>query len=477
MANNNAQIKGYKDFSKGIISPKNISRDLLGEGSVQFAMNIDFDEVYGHATARKGSIQVGSAISGATDIYGINAIRTFNSNIPVVAVRDGSASRMYYWNGSAWTASTGWTGKGLGKHRFASLNGSIFVVNGTNDMMSSTNGASWVTTNCPTSLVLSYITRYRGRLFGLTPAGVLYFSSIVNPSANPFITWTTATDNIIINPDDGGYASGFALVGSSLLVFKNNGFYRVDATNSAVTPDDLYHVGAISQEAITVAKGIVYFYSGTAVYTTNGTLDPQEISRPIQHIIEAIPDDNEVYMTSNEQFVYMFVGDLNLEGEGYSNVVLRYSIRSDSWTLYSYPYKLKGLYYNDKDNTIYGGGVNLIYKIEQNDTTDNTNIIPYSLVMQEMDSGSRAYPVSIQGTGIHVFTKNGLNSRITTVFFGEGGERLETREIDNEFKNFIQKPQEQGRYFDLTWSGVIKDKRPVFEGIEVNYKTSQVNNL
>ena len=221
--------ESYRQFEAGIISPDSIARDKIKgttQNSVAFAYNVDFDSIMGYIKGRKGSIKIGSSISGVEDIQGISALRTFTSNIPVVATSNGSNSNMYYWNGSAWTASTGWTSKGLGKHRFAQLGGSIFVVNGVNDMMSSTNGASWVTTNCPTSLVLSYITRYRGRIIAMTTSGTVYFSSIINPAVSPFITWTTATNFFIVNPDDGGYASGFATVGNVLLIFKNNGFYK-----------------------------------------------------------------------------------------------------------------------------------------------------------------------------------------------------------------------------------------------------------
>jgi hypothetical protein len=238
--------------------------------------------------------------------------------------------RLQYWNGSAWTASTGWTSKGLGQHRFAQLGGSLFVVNGVNDMMSSTNGASWVTTNCPTSLVLSYITRYRGRLVAMTTNGTVYFSSIINPSVSPFITWTPSTDFFRVNPDDGGYASGFATVGNVLLIFKNNGFYRTDITNEFVVPDDLYQVGAISQEAITVSQGMCFFYSGTSIYKTDGSAYPQDIARTIQAYIDLISNKSDVYMTSNEHYVYLEVGSIVIDGITYSNVVFRYSIRNFS---------------------------------------------------------------------------------------------------------------------------------------------------
>ena len=459
--------ESYRQFEAGIISPDSIARDKIKgttQNSVAFAYNVDFDSIMGYIKGRKGSIKIGSSISGVEDIQGISALRTFTSNIPVVATSNGSNSNMYYWNGSAWTASTGWTSKGLGKHRFAQLGGSIFVVNGVNDMMSSTNGASWVTTNCPTSLVLSYITRYRGRIIAMTTSGTVYFSSIINPAVSPFITWTTATNFFIVNPDDGGYASGFATVGNVLLIFKNNGFYRADITNEFVVPDDLYQVGAVSQEAITVAQGLCYFYSGTSIYKTDGAAYPVDIGRTIQNYLDLISNKSDVYMSSNEHFVYLEVGNIVINGLTYSNIVFRYSIRSDSWTIYGYPYRVKHIFYNDKDNKIYAGSVNNIYEIEGNYVNDNNTAIPYEVLFQELDGGMRGMTKSINNN-LAIYTKYANGSSIGLE--NDEGKKEEAYVVS---EHRVARPFNlQGNWFNVKWSGIIGSKLPIFEGIDVFY--------
>lgn len=459
--------ESYRQFDAGIISPKSIARDKIKgstKNSVEFAYNVDFDTVMGYVQGRKGSIKIGTSISGVTDIQGITALRTFTNNIPVVATSNGSNSNMYYWNGSAWTASTGWTSKGLGQHRFAQLGGSLFVVNGVNDMMSSTNGASWVTTNCPTSLVLSYITRYRGRLVAMTTDGTVYFSSIINPSVSPFITWTPSTNFFRVNPDDGGYASGFATVGNVLLIFKNNGFYRTDITNEFVTPDDLYQVGAVSQEAITVSQGYCFFYSGTSVYKTDGSAYPADIARPIQAYIDLISNKSDVYMTSNEHYVYLEVGSIVIDGITYGNVVFRYSIRNDSWTIFGYPYRVKQLFYNDKDNKVYSGSSNNIYEVEGNYVTDNTTPIAYEVIFQELDGGMRGMTKSIQNN-LAIYTKNANGSNIS-VTNNEG--KIEQAAVVSEYK--VARPFNiTGNWFKVSWSGIVGSKLPIFEGLDLFY--------
>lgn len=459
--------ESYRQFDAGIISPESIARDKIKgstQNSVAFAYNVDFDSTMGYVKARKGSIKIGASISGVTDIQGISALRTFSSNIPVIATSNGTNSNMYYWNGSAWTASTGWTSKGLGQHRFAQLGGSIFVVNGANDMMSSTNGASWVTTNCPTSLVLSYITRYRGRLIAMNTNGTVYFSSIINPAVSPFITWTTGTDFFRVNPDDGGYASGFATVGNVLLIFKNNGFYRADITNEFVVPDDLYQVGAVSQEAITVSQGLCYFYSGTSIYKTDGAAYPVDIGRTIQYYIDLISNKSDVYMASDEHYIYLEVGNLTINGLTYSNVVFRYSIRSDSWTIFGYPYRVKQVFYNDKDNKIYAGSSNNIYEIEGNYLNDNNTKIPYEVVFQELDGGMRGMTKSINNN-IAIYSKYANGSSIT-ITNDEG--KQDTVGIVSEYK--VARPFNiHGNWFNIKWSGVVNNKLPIFEGVDIFY--------
>ena len=464
--------ESYRQFDAGIISPQSIARDKIkstSNSSVAFAYNVDFDDVMGYAVGRKGSDKVGSAISGATDILGISSLRTFTSDIPVVAVNDGATADMYYWNGSAWVASTGWVNKGLGQHRFAQIGGSIFVVNGVNDMMSSTNGSAWITTNCPIGIVFNYITRYRGRLIAMTSNGTVYFSSIIDPAVSPFITWTVATNFFRVNPDDGGYASGFATVGNVLLIFKNNGFYRADITNEFVQPDDLYQVGAITQEAITVSQGMCFFYSGTTVYKTDGASYPISIARAIQHYIDLISNKSDVYMTSDEYFVYLEVGNIVIDNVTYSNVVFRYSLRNDSWTIYGYPFRVKQLFYNDKARKVYGGSVDSIYEIEGNYFNDDGTSIPYKVIFQELDGGMRGMTKHIKDN-IAIYSKYATGSNIT-VKNNDG--KSDQVSIVSDYK--VARPFNiEGNWFTVSWSGIIGNKRPIFEGLDLFYENKGI---
>lgn len=463
-----------RQFDRGIVAKDTFGRFYQAgsvPNSVQFAYNADFDEVIGAIACRNGSSIVGAAISGATDILGINAIRTATSNIEMTVVNDGANADMYYLNSGTWTASTGWVNKTANKHRFAQLNGWMFVCNGADAMMASSDGASWVTTNCPTGITPSYVIQYRGQLLVATNTRV-YFSSVVDPGSDPFITWDTVNDWFDVNPDDGGYITGFARVGNVLVVMKNNGMYRVDLVAEAITPDDIYDRGSTTQETMTVCQGVLYFYSGSTVYITDGSAYPQQISRPIQAILRQISSDDDVYMTSDENNVYLDIGNITYRGESYSNVVLRYSTRTSSWAFFGYPYRMKHGFFNDKEFYVLGGSVGSIYKFGTQDTTDNGTSIPYSATLQVIDGNIPTITKTLEDE-IFVYTRDAIGSEVEIV--DEKGNKDKIT-IDGSTASERIKNARTSKEFTVTWQGVRDGKLPVFEGIDIPYTSKGVRN-
>lgn len=465
-------MESKRQFDRGIVAKDTFGRFYQARAaanSVQFAYNIDFDEVIGAMACRNGSIIVGDAIAGATDILGISAIRTATSNIEMAVVNDGSTADMYYLNSNTWTASTGWVNKTANKHRFAQLNGWMFVCNGADAMLASSNGASWVTTNCPTGIVPSYVIQYRGQLLVSTNTRV-YFSSVVDPTSSPFITWTTATNWFDVNPDDGGYITGMARVGNVLVVLKNNGMYRVDLVAEAITPDDIYDKGAASQEALAVCQGLLYFYSGSTVYVTDGSAYPQQISRPVQAILRQISSDDDVYMTADENNVYLDIGNITYKGDAYSNVVLRYSTRTSSWSFFGYPYRMKHAFFNDKQFYVLGGSGNKIYKFNTTDTTDNGARIPYSATLQVIDGNSPTLTKTLENE-IFVYTRDAIGSEVMVE--DDKGNRGKVVIDGNTASQRINDGRTSNE-FTVTWQGIRNGKQPVFEGIDIPYTNKSV---
>lgn len=263
-------------------------------------------------------------------------------------------SILYYYNNSTgfWTTSSpglGITWSETAKNRFATLGNRVFITNSTNGMRDSADANTWVTTNSIGTYKPSLVYRYVGRLLAAgdpTYPDRVFFSSIIDPTTSPIITWNvnaTTGDWIDINPDDGGYMTGFSETSTFCLAFKNTGMYRLDSLNKTADPENIFNVGAVSQEAIVLCQGVTYFYSGLDIRRTNGGF-PEQISRiGVQDFINAIPQANwsSVCGGTDELNVYYFIGDVTLNvntnnQKSYTNVVLKFSPRDESWSVHEY---------------------------------------------------------------------------------------------------------------------------------------------
>lgn len=262
-------------------------------------------------------------------------------------------SVLYYYdnNDSTWHTST----PGLGswsqsaKNRFAVLGGRLFITNDVNGMRDSIDANNWVTTNSIGTYKPSLVYRYKGRLLASgdpTYPDRVFFSSVIEPAASPLITWNvdpTTGDWIDINPDDGGYMTGFSESSTFVLAFKNTGMYRMDTISKTVDAENIFNVGAVSQEGIVLCQGVTYYFSGVDIRRTNGGY-PEQISRTgVQDFIDAIPQANwtAVCAGTDQLNVYFFIGNVILnrnqtDERSYNNVVLKFSPRDENWSVHSY---------------------------------------------------------------------------------------------------------------------------------------------
>jgi hypothetical protein len=434
----------------------------------------------------------------------------------------------YFVSNSYYTSSP------TAKMRFANLNGSVFVVNGVNSMKSSVDfGKTWITTNCifpydissstPWSSTANYTTAafvwsgssfyqslqnnnlnkspssnptWWSEVFPLVPSLIIisnnrilvsgvnkgptnsggfpsriYFSSIVDPVASPFITWNTdATtgDWIDINPDDGGIITAFAKTSTLTLVFKNNAMYRLNTISKTVDSENIFNVGAVSQEAVTSCLGMVYFYSGNGIYQTDGTF-PQNISRiGVQDFIDEIADPLQVYSWNDEYNVYFSIGDVTLtlgpeDTRSYRNVVLKFSPRDQNWSVFTYGIRIAqttqfGVPPADILATQYDG---YLANLNVSGTTDDGKAIPYSLESQELEFGNRAHTKNISDK-IVVYNKNGGDS--VFLMKEEDGSYKQGNTSLTKRVNVCSDVNYKGHFFTFRWQGEALGSRPILEG-------------
>lgn len=472
------------NFSSGIISYGSVSYNILtnpensSNQSVKWAMNMDFEEILGHAITRKGSKEFGTPPppEDVRDIWGLTAFYKSNGDIIYVAVFEkedtGSASIYYLTNGEGDTwAESDLQDREATQHSFAQIGGRLFVVNGKDPMQSTTNGSTWDDTNCiDFDDEVKYLKRFKGRLVALKPNGVFYFSSVVDPFNSPLITWDE-DDSMLGNPDDGGIATGMETIGNVLLVFKNNGLYRVDITGRQIDPKLLFNVGAINHHAIATTRERVFFYSGEHIYQTDGNTPPEEVSRPLRDIFDYIQnkeDVDQVYLEAKEQFLYVSCGTIRAYNTVYTNTVLRYSISQDNWTAFNYPFRVKHMVYDSQEFNLLAGGEETIYVIEDGNSIGDPDdkSIPFEMRFHDFDNGRREDNKVLQND-IIVISKHNEN---TELYIGNEDAFSATVPVESDIsiQNMTNKIRGKVIKFELT--GISIYKRFIMESIIYYFK-------
>src|SRR3990167_196398 len=322
----------------GVIRPASVDDFIVPDGAVTEVQNFKFDRV-GAATLRAGITTLGATIStGATSSYGYPVWGLHNSQngsiFAVISVN--GSSRVYVYNGSTWASSlTGGTANV--KTRFVEAGGRTVVLNfglstnGYSSIRFLTVNDSWVTTGNPInpqaitdqlagSPQPQFGEYYKSRIYlaGGNTNGTninssrLLFSSVITSSGN--FTWSPSTDFVDINPNDGESITALKRFSLELLIFKPNYIYRF--RTSCVDPDPLVKVGTRSQESVVEGKRGLYFHHDTGFYRYSGGY-PEEISRPIADIVDAIPfgqrDDVGAWKDSDHIY-WTLAGDITVTG-------------------------------------------------------------------------------------------------------------------------------------------------------------------
>ena len=400
-----------------------------------------------------------------------------------------------YW----WQYTTGWAGSwqvstlnNLSNNafvRFAYVNGSVFEANGAQVMHDSSDyGNTWGVLNSITanSVIPSLLLFSQGRLlasgYSVYPNRI-YFSSLVDPTApgGVFITWNTdptAGDFLDIDSSSGPI-TGWANSSTLTLVFTTNGMYRLNSISKTVDAENVYNVGAVGQETITSCQGLVYFYSGKGIYSTDSTF-PQQISRiGVQDFVDAIQVPTEVYAWADEFNVYFSIGSVTLkygpeDKRTYNNVVLKFSPRDQNWQVFTYNQQLAQTsifgpepnFGNTINNEILPGLLTIQYNgylawVNNETISDDSGAIPYNLETQEQEFGNRAHTKDISDE-IVVFAKNGTDGMFS-VKENDGDFNSSNMTLNNRV-NVGTDIDFEAEFFTFRWQGEALNSRPILEG-------------
>lgn len=400
------------------------------------------------------------------------------------------AGSIYYYD-TSWHTSSKVVTNGT-RNRFANLGGSSFITNSKDGMYDSTDGNTWGQTNSISNggnpLFPSVIYRYTARMVAAgdpTYPDRVFFSSIVDPTASPFITWNTdpnTGDWIDVNPDDGGYVTGFSETSTFLLLFKNTGMYRIDTVSKTTDPQNIYNIGAVSQEAIVLCQGITYYFSGLDIRRTNGGF-PDQISRAgVQDIIDVIPQANwvEVYAWTDGLSIFFSLGDITLfqnENRQFTitNCVIKFSPRDQSWSVHSYDDRFKyGAQFTDSNGALIRAA-DILGEVQTIDLgpTDNGEAIDYEIESQDLEFGDRSSLKTISDQMI-VYMRNGIDSTVQMRMDGENIKDIPM--ATNRRVNIGNDVNVEANFFNFRLIGSSKGTSPVFEGFQLNNIMAQGTN-
>lgn len=385
-----------KDFSTGQISDINVN--LAPQSSCNLILNMDSDYEIGSLVSRLGTARIGSQLVSGKSILGIiqhvDQGDTTKNKLFAAINASGDGSSVIYDVSAGTTSLTGDTASK--KAYFLNYNGDTLRLNGT-DNPKAYNSTTWITTggvfdlaNMPTGYKYAAEFLSRVYLWGKDASPyTLAYSGLLTAGA---VSWTSGNGTVEIEPEDnGGEATGLAKVPGYILLFKRRSLHRFNYASAF--PEALINIGAYSQESIISAAGLCAFYSDSnenskGFYITDGRRPipiSHDSTRPIKKWVDAISSSATVAGFGTDRYFAWSVGDLTIDGETYTNVVLKYNHILKQWSVRSYPseFKVFASYVASGVYSIVGGNDNgTVHQIDKLATyTDSP------------DTGSTATPI------------------------------------------------------------------------------------
>lgn len=384
----------FNNFSGGV--QRKTAFSISQDHQVRHALNCDFDDEIGTISGRLGSLRQ-SVVVASDPILNLFVSKIGSTRKYLVVSDDSQATPKVdvYKNGSANFAGT-WT-KSLEDWTtdvsiyFRNFVGKLYAFNGTDAPKSTTDYTTWsAVTNAPADGKFPEI--FQQRIYALSVLGVLHNSDVANATGTDLTT--TAWENVQINPQDGEQCKGLISHRNKLVIFKEDSIYRYDGTNVA---GNIRRVGTHSEKGY-VEHGDIYFHHPTGIYKLGGG-EPIHISRPVEKYLSGMSSANFTTVASGRDVenVYFWIGNVTISddkefdyGTTYSNVVLKFNVYSQNWSVYT-GWDARVFYFNTDDNLLhFGTSAGKIFKanIGSADIDDTTTTpIPWQIVFKPVDFG------------------------------------------------------------------------------------------
>jgi hypothetical protein len=454
----------FEDVSKGVIN--SVKWNLAPSNSVDLCLNLVVDEVIGEAIVRKGSSIIGTQISGSNPVLGLfQFVSDLGTTKKLLSAVNGS---IYHFTSGSWVL--GKTGDNSSANvEFETFLDEVVRVNGVDAPLTSTDGitwassSKWATGSMPTG---KFVKVYKDQII---VAGVvndpdtLYVSSVPDSSTN-IVTWAVADGSrrITINPEDGQNIVGLGETNGTLIVLKDRAMYTWN--NRSTQADTSINIGCTSQKSIVNCGTVLSFFNDKGFWLTDGG-EPVKISRKIQKWIEGRTSTFAVPSYGNEDYLYASLGSCTIDGEAYTNIVVRYSMNTSEWVVYKYPFEVRAftLYDDTTKKIVVGTSLSKVIQIESTANDDDGTDINFELRSHELAFGSRGVMKQITERAIG-YCSNPQN--ILLQVKSDSGDWQRLGVVTTPVQNMAIEKAIEGHYFKFRAVG-ISNNRTHFMGVEL----------
>jgi len=193
-------------------------------------------------------------------------------------------------------------------------------------------------TNCPQGKFIVLVNGYLLVINGLDDNGDRFTSRVwwANPPTTyPLsLTWDNANNWWDFEPHNGEEITGGIANFNRVIIFKNSSTHVFDPVGQDAKMIS-NSIGCDSHRSMQNVGNFTIFYNRKGVYATNGS-DIQLISNPVEKFIDAINQDNIFDVCAgakDNKYYHLFIGDVTVDGESYTNTELVYDVLQNAWTV------------------------------------------------------------------------------------------------------------------------------------------------
>jgi hypothetical protein len=290
-------------------------------------------------------------------------------------------------------------------------------------------------------------------------------------STSRTINWIIGSRFMVVEQEDGGgKITGLWKVPGYVIIGKKRTLKRYDG--SSAFPEDMINQGIPSQECGVTAKGMLFFVNENGAWATKGG-EPQKISNfTVDKIIKSCTDFENVALGTDEEHVLMSFSSVTIDGDTYTNIVLKYNIAQNSWDIRQYPtnHRVYAKYVDsDEVFTVIGDDDGFVKKLDVR-YTDSGKAISYTLETQDLDFGLRTFQKEVNSIG--VITENVSKGSLSWRNRHEKEAWKPVGNISKEVQEF--KTKLRGNYFNFKISESVSTGQAIIHGFEFPEKGVKV---